>query len=113
MKRKIVICFCIFLGFASFTNLAAEEIKVYAPVAQNFLIDEKDYELINGIVDFYILPTVSFIKEKKYTEAVEKYKTMTKSLEDYYGIKNTATMPSNYDYTSGGHGVKKLGEYND
>lgn len=43
MKRKIVICFCIFLGFAGFTNLAAEEIKVYAPVAQSFLIDEKDY----------------------------------------------------------------------
>ncbi len=31
------------MGFAGFTNLAAEEIKVYAPVAQNFLIDEKDY----------------------------------------------------------------------
>ena len=43
MKRKTVICFCIFLVIASFTKLAAEEIKVYAPVAQNFLIDEKDY----------------------------------------------------------------------
>ena len=43
MKKKIVISFCIFLSFASFTNLAAEEIKVYAPVAQKFLVDEKDY----------------------------------------------------------------------
>lgn len=43
MKRKIVISFCIFLSFASFTNLVAQEIKVYAPVAQKFLIDEKDY----------------------------------------------------------------------
>ena len=43
MKRKTVICFCIFLVIASFTKLAAQEIKVYAPVAQSFLIDEKDY----------------------------------------------------------------------
>ena len=43
MKRKIVISFCIFFIFVSFTNLVAQEIKVYAPVAQKFLIDEKDY----------------------------------------------------------------------
>ena len=43
MKRKTLICFCIFLVIASFTKLAAQEIKVYAPIAQNFLIDEKDY----------------------------------------------------------------------
>ena len=31
------------LQIASFTKLVAQEIKVYAPVAQKFLVDEKDY----------------------------------------------------------------------
>ena len=79
-------------------------------IAKN-IRDEEDYGLINGLLDFYILPTVSLVKEKKYEDAVSKYILMTKSLENYYGIDYNEETPTNYDYTKGGHGVKKLGEF--
>jgi len=84
------------------------EYDTIGPEIAKSIRDEADYELINGIVDFYILPTVGFIKEKKYKEAVSKYITMTKSLEKYYGINTSIEIPNNYDYTQGGHGCKKI-----
>ncbi len=89
------------------------EYDTVGPEIAKSIIDEKDYELINGMLDFYILPTVNLIRDKKYNEAVSRYKNMTKALENYYGIPYEEKTPVDYDYTCGGHGVKKIGEYND
>lgn len=69
--------------------------------------EDTDLELINGMLDFYIIPTVNLIKEKNYSEAVLKYKNMTRSLENYYGIEYNGEVPTNYDYKNGGHGYQK------
>ena len=72
-------------------------------IAKN-LIENKEFDLANGLLDSYIFPTVYLIREGKEEEAVKKYVTMTKALEDYYGIKVDANVPENYDYKNGGHG---------
>ena len=95
---------------SKYRNILYEYDTVGPEIAKN-VKDEEDFELVNGLVDFYIIPTVNLVREKKYDEAVSKYKTMTKSLEKYYGIEYTESAPITYDYTKGGHGVKKLGIY--
>lgn len=89
------------------------EYDAVGPEIAKAIRDEEDFELINGMVDFYIIPTVNRIREKKYDDAVSIYKHMTKSLEAYYGIKYDVKAPDDYDYTNGGHGERKLGGYND
>ena len=71
--------------------------------------ESEDKELVNAMYNFYILPTVELLKEDKQSEAVDKYVKMTNALRDYYGIKSVGEVPCCYDYTNGGHGVKKLG----
>lgn len=95
---------------AKYKDILFEYDSVGPEIAKN-IRDEEDLSLINGIVDFYILPTVSLVREKKYEEAVSKYITMTKSLESYYGIEYNEKVPTTYDYTKGGHGVRKLGGF--
>lgn len=97
---------------SKYKDILYEYDAVGPEIAKN-IRDEEDLGLINGIVDFYILPTVDLVREKKYEEAVSKYKTMTKSLESYYGIEYNGKAPTTYDYTKGGHGVKKLGVYHE
>lgn len=88
------------------------EYDVAGPQIAHAIKEDNDLELINGMLDFYILPTVNLIRDKKYNEAVARYKNMTKALENYYGIPFEEKAPVDYDYTCGGHGVKKIGEYN-
>lgn len=82
------------------------EYDVAGPQIAKSLKEDNDLELVNGILDFYILPTIGYVREKKYKEAVDRYKNMTKSLEEYYGIEYNKNIPTSYDYTRGGHGVK-------
>ena len=67
-------------------------------------------EFIVSLYNFYLQPTARLVTEKKYEEAVERYTEMTKSLEDYYSINVKQTVPQDYDYSQGGHGLyKKIG----
>lgn len=67
-------------------------------------------EFIVSLYNFYLQPTARLVTEKKYEEAVERYTKMTKSLEDYYSINVGQTVPQDYDYSQGGHGLyKKIG----
>ena len=84
------------------------EYDTAGPLISKSIKEDNDLELINGILDFYILPTINLIKNKKYNEAVNRYKTMTKSLENYYNIEYNDNLPLDYDYKTGGHGYKKL-----
>ena len=72
-------------------------------IAEN-LMKYKEFDLANGMLDAYIFPTVSSLREGKEEEAVKKYLTMTRALEDYYGIKPEEIVPTNYDQKNGGHG---------
>ena len=80
------------------------EYDTVGPKIAKAIREDEDYELINGMYNFYILPVVDEVKEKKYDSAVDKYVKMTRSLEDYYGIKFDGKVPENYDYKKGGHG---------
>lgn len=76
-------------------------------IAQNLKRDftaESDKEFIIQLFNFYILPTVRYIQDNKYEEAISRYQEMTKDLEEYYNIKPTNIVPDNYDFTTGGHG---------
>lgn len=75
-------------------------------IAEN-LLEENDMELVHGMFNFFIQPTVRLIEENKKEEAITRYMEMTKSLENYYGIKYDGIVSNNYDYTKGGHGVKQ------
>ena len=88
---------------SKYKELLFEYDTVGPQIAKN-LEDDQEYELANGILNFYIIPAVYLIREKKYEEAVKKYTTMTKALEDYYGISVDTKVPENYDYKNGGHG---------
>ena len=72
-------------------------------IAKN-LKENKEFDLANGMLDAYIFPTVYLLREGKEEEAVKKYVTMTKALEDYYGIRPEEFAPMNYDQKNGGHG---------
>ena len=84
------------------------EYDTVGPKISKSIKEDKDLELINGMLDFYILPVVSLIKNKDYKEAIIRYQNMTKSLENYYGIEYTGEVPTNYDYKNGGHGYQKI-----
>ena len=75
-------------------------------IAKEIEIDQ-DYDLVNGMLDNYILPAVDMIEQKKYDEAVYRYQTMTKSLGNYYGIDLDITIPDDYNQEKGGHGKIK------
>ena len=66
--------------------------------------EKGNMELAQLLYNTYLIPTVELIKNKKYSEAVESYTKMTKSLEQYYGIEAEAHVPNGYDFTKGGHG---------
>ncbi len=80
------------------------EYDTVGPKIAEAIREDADYELINGMYDFYILPVVDKVKEKKYDDAVDKYVKMTRALENYYGINFDGKVSENYDYTTGGHG---------
>ena len=71
----------------------------------------EDISFVQKIYDFFLVPTVSLIKENKHDEAISKYVMMTKKLEDCYGIEYQAKVPLVYDYRKGGHGVQKKKTY--
>ena len=88
------------------------EYDTVGPKIAEAINEDRDYDLINGMYDFYILPVVYATKEKKYDSAIDRYVKMTRALEEYYGFKFDGKVPNDYDYSQGGHGkVKKLGTY--
>jgi len=82
--------------------------KIAANLKKDFK-DSEDNDLVHELYNFYIQPTARLVEDKKYEEAVERYKEMTNALKDYYHIEEDLNIEDNYDYENGGHGVKKLG----
>ena len=74
-------------------------------------METKNNEIANRIYDFFVLPTYYLIKSNKKEEAINKYSNIIKILMEHYGIERVTEVPEDYDYTKGGHGVKKLGTY--
>ena len=66
-------------------------------------LESEDITLVQRIFSFFLHPIVEMIQNGKKEEAIERYSTMTKSLEDYYGF-HPEPVSENYDYTQGGHG---------
>lgn len=66
----------------------------------------KDKEFPILLYNFYIQPTVRYIRDKKYDEAILRYKELTNMLEDYYSIDKNINKPSDYDFKNGGHGFE-------
>jgi len=91
------------------------EYDIVGPQIAKYLMEDygksEDKEEIIGLFNFFILPTVRYINEKNYPEAVDRYTKLTEALIDKYGIERVQEVPNDYDYTNGGHGVKKLGTY--
>ena len=87
------------------------EYDTVGPEIAEQLEAEGDMELVNAMYNFYIQPTARLIEEGKKEEAIARYTEMTKSLEDYYGLEFDGIVPNDYDYTKGGHGVKKKSFY--
>ncbi len=70
-------------------------------------LQEEEVSFVEKVYQFFIVPIVSFIKEKEHSIAIQKYVEMTLLLEDYYGIDGNLQLSSDYDYTVGGHGYLK------
>ena len=68
----------------------------------------EDRGVVVGIFSSFLKPITNLIKAGHQDEAVEKYELMTNSLKEYYAIECYNTITEDYDYTVGGHGVKKL-----
>jgi len=83
------------------------EYDAVGPIISSYLeedyVDKEDKDLPNAMLDYFILPTVEFINNKKYDEAFNKYSKMVKSLREYYCIYDIEKR-EDYDYTKGGHG---------
>lgn len=99
-----------------FRNCYLQKDEKYAPILYEYDIvgpkiaeelEMEDIEIIQGLYDGFIMPIVSEIKSKNYQEAVHDYITMTKCLEETYGIDSILEVPKNYDYKNGGHGRVK------
>ena len=100
----------------SFRNNIMQQDSKYAPILYEYdtvgpqiaeNLRKEDKGLVDMIYEKYIGQTAKLINENNYNAAVEKYKTMTKSLEEYYGIRYDGIVPNDYDYSKGGHGYQK------
>ena len=69
-----------------------KEYDTVGPKIAKELREDRDYELALGMLNFYIIPTVTLVNEHEYDQAVSKYKTMTDSLRDYYGITDSISV---------------------
>lgn len=85
------------------------EYDLIGPKIANALKNDPLKEKIaNKYFHNYIIPTCELIKEKKYREAADLYKTMTNLLKYFYGLNNmsiTALDIDNADINKSGHGV--------
>ena len=77
-------------------------------------LEKEDITIVQGLFSKFVQPVVRFIKENKCEEAISRYRTMTKSLEDYYCLSLDTCITKDYDYSKGGHGkvlvkVKSMG----
>lgn len=71
-------------------------------------LKQEEISFVDKIYCTFLLPIVSFIREKKTEEAISKYVQMTESLKECYGIEFQEDVPATYDYQHGGHGVEKV-----
>lgn len=118
---------CSVLGFADncevmntlrgFRKEVLQKDEKYAPVLFEYdsvgpviakKLAEEDKDIVSGIYISFLEPIANLIKAKNTEQAVEKYELMTNSLKEYYAIDCTEDISKEYDYTVGGHGVKKL-----
>ena len=89
------------------------EYDTVGPIISSNLYSEfasdEDKELPILLFNFYIQPTVKYIKEQKYEDAISRYKELTNMLMNYYNIDFNINENefNNYDYQSGGHGYQK------
>ena len=74
-------------------------------------MEKEDTDFVEALYQGFIVPIVEDIKSKNYSEAIHNYVTMTKCLEESYGIDFSMEIPKTYDYQKGGHGSKKVKKY--
>lgn len=67
-------------------------------------LKQEDKKIVKEIYSSCLLPVVELIKENRNTEAIDKYRQMTKMLMIYYDIEVNNQVDKTYDYTTGGHG---------
>ena len=63
--------------------------------------NDEDKEMVIDLFNFFVLPTVSLIEEKRYDEAIKRYAGMIIGLEEYYCINKISLGPDQIDYTNG------------
>lgn len=76
--------------------------------------EKQDKEFATLLFNFYIQPSAWLYEEEKVDESITRYKEMTDSLAETFGIEKPTKIPNDYDMTKGGHGEvkqKKLGTY--
>lgn len=67
-------------------------------------LKSEDKKVVKEIYSSCLVPVVELIKEKRNSEAIDKYKNMTQMLALYYDIDISKEVDKDYDYTTGGHG---------
>jgi len=80
------------------------EYDTVGPKIARKLKEDKDIELATALYNFYLVPTVLLVNDKKYDEAVTRYEEMTTGLKEVFGIEDVV-MPSDYNEKKGGHGL--------
>ncbi len=86
-----------------YKDLLYEYDTVGPEISNNLKKEEVSFVL--KLYDNFLVPIVSCIRNNKNEEAISKYVTMTKSLEECYGIEYKEKAPTTYDYQKGGHGA--------
>ena len=71
-------------------------------IAKNLMTE--DIDVIESLYKTYLTKIVGLIKLHQYDNAINRYVSMTKSLEECYGISYDGKVSTNYDYSKGGHG---------
>ena len=71
-------------------------------IAKNLMTE--DINVIESLYKTYLTKIVGLIKLHQYDNAINRYVSMTKFLEEYYGISYDGNVSANYDYSKGGHG---------
>lgn len=84
------------------------EYDIVGPVIANALANDPLRETIAKLyLNNFIIPTVTFINNKEYDRAVDKYYQMTNNLKTFYGLNNynvSVEQIENADIEKSGHG---------
>ena len=73
--------------------------------------EDKDKKIPLAIYNLYLVPAAKLYDNKQYEDSINKYIDMIEKLESIYKIDIHNIDVKDYDYTKGGHGVKRMGVY--